>query len=106
MSKTQNDVSYQKIGLQMCCYVHMEECSSGLKSYKWKKKKKPQQQTKNAKPNQNPQQNKNQTTIPKTANKMTVANASLLVMSLQIHPEYMLCLAPWPSKHMQVYRKN
>lgn len=55
MSKTQNDVSYQKIGLQMCCYVHMEECSSGLKSYKWKKKKKPQQQTKKCKTKPKPQ---------------------------------------------------
>lgn len=39
----------------------------------------------------NPKQNKNQTTTPKTANKETVANAALLITSLQTHPEYVLC---------------
>lgn len=74
----------------MSCY--MEECSSGLKSYKWKKKKKKQTATnQKCKTNHKPQQNKNQTTTPKTANKETFANAALLITSLQTHPEYMLC---------------
>lgn len=44
----------------------------------------------NAKQNQKSQQNKNQTTTPKTANKGTVANAALLITSLQTHPKYVL----------------
>lgn len=65
MSKTQNDVSYQKIGLQMCCYVHMEECSSGLKSYKWKKKKKTQQQKKMQNQTKTPNKTKTKPPSPK-----------------------------------------
>lgn len=89
----------------MSSYIHMEESSSGLKSYKWKgknnnNKPKMQNQTKN------PNKTKNQTTIPKTANKGAVGNAALFITSLQTHPEYMLCFYTLVIKAYAGFQKN